>query len=166
MHVFISYAREDAVFADALCQSLNHNIPYWIDTKDIGVGGVWREEIREAIQASFAVIVIMTEASHRSEWVQAEIRYARQNHIPIIPILHSGPMWQAFEELNYIEMRATMFFDVPVPLYQTLQELRSRQENRLSRQHGFKNTMLGLVLLAAIMTITILMTLVWLRLLF
>lgn len=123
MHIFISYSRKDSEFANHLCELLNSDrLPYFIDKKDIKAGAVWRDDLKQAIHQSFAIIVIMTENSRKSDWVQKEIAYARERRLPIFPILRSGDVWSDFEDLNYLEMKDQKYLDLPDTLRDPLRE--------------------------------------------
>ncbi|MBS1787659.1 MAG: SUMF1/EgtB/PvdO family nonheme iron enzyme [Acidobacteria bacterium] len=86
--VFISYAFEEAEFANQLVADLQaKGLACWIDTDKIRAGDKWTPALSEAILNSYVVVVIATRKSLHSEWVQKEITWAITNKIPIIPFL-------------------------------------------------------------------------------
>ena len=88
-HIFISYSRDDAKFISLLEQELrdrSHHV--WLDTTDIQGGTDWEQEIEKAIENSYAIIVVVSKKSVKSEWVSKEIEIVKSNkkEITIIPI--------------------------------------------------------------------------------
>ena len=86
-HVFISYCREDRKFAKG-CQirlAENH-LTAWRDDSIPG-GEDWRSQIDNAIKEAFALIVVITPASKRSEYVTYEWAYAWGAGVKVIPLL-------------------------------------------------------------------------------
>lgn len=160
MHIFISYSRKDSQFADHLCELLNDDrLPYFIDKKDIKTGSVWREDLRVAVQRSFALIVIMTEASQKSDWVQKEIAYARERHIPIFPIVRSGGVWPKLEDLNCIEMTAAQYLELPDQLRDPLRERFNAFKKREARRTSFPFFYNKYVQVGAVITVALIMAL-------
>ncbi len=89
-HVFISYSREDTEYVALLVEELRENShDVWLDTSDISGGTNWAEEIEKAISSSYALIVIVSKDSKKSEWVKKEIELAKKANkkFPIIPVL-------------------------------------------------------------------------------
>ncbi len=86
--VFISYAFEEAEFANQLVAELNAaGIQCWLDTNKLRGGVKWQPALGQAILDSFALVVITTRKSLDSQWVQNEINFARTNAKPIIPLI-------------------------------------------------------------------------------
>lgn len=90
-HVFISYSRRDTDFVTLLVNELRDNShDVWMDTTDIRGGTEWANEIENAIDNCYAVIVITSVNSNKSEWVGREIQMAKtrgkKRKIPIIPL--------------------------------------------------------------------------------
>lgn len=87
-HILISYSHLDKIFAEALIQRIEATkFTSWIDSQDIRAGDNWSQEIDDAIEDSFAVIVIMTKSAKESEYVTYEWSYALGAKISVIPIL-------------------------------------------------------------------------------
>ena len=58
-HVFISYRRSDSAVVDDLIAALR-GYTCWRDTTAIAGGQVWREEIIRAIEAAYAMILVVS----------------------------------------------------------------------------------------------------------
>ncbi len=86
-HVFISYSRSNQDYANALCAWLNgHGVRTWIDQR-IARGAQWESEIYAQLDASAALLVLMSKAAQRSSWVEREVRRAIHCRIPVYPLL-------------------------------------------------------------------------------
>ena len=86
MHVFISYAREDRVYAARLANALDDaGIPHWIDVKALHPGQDWEREITLALKAATHVVLLLSSQSvSKRGFVQAEVKEAIQ-HLRRIP---------------------------------------------------------------------------------
>jgi hypothetical protein len=86
-HVFISYARGDRPYVDRLAQYLTDaGFGVWYD-RSLEPGSSFSDKIRAALEASDAVIVVLSPDSVASKWVLREISYADQRKIPLVPLL-------------------------------------------------------------------------------
>ena len=87
-HVFISYRRSDAAFVDDLLVSLS-GYACWRDTTGIAGGEGWEEKIASAINAAYAMILVVSADTEKSSQVLVEYRLAkaREPKLPIIPLL-------------------------------------------------------------------------------
>jgi uncharacterized protein YjbI with pentapeptide repeats len=71
--VFVSYSWNDTPLVDALCSEFeNHHIRYWRDRKDATAGRLDRQ-IDRAISLNPTVIVVLSQASVASPWVEFEV---------------------------------------------------------------------------------------------
>ncbi len=87
-HIFISYTRANADFANRLVADLRvAGHPCWIDTSDIEGGADWFKTIIEAIKNCSVFVIVVTRAALQSQWVRDEILCARDNGKKIIPLL-------------------------------------------------------------------------------
>lgn len=100
--VFISYAREDSGFADELeAKMAEGGFRPWRDKRDIRGGEHWREAIDKAIRESKALVLIMTPAAKRSEYVTYEWGFALGAKVPVIPIiLKKTTVHRRLQDLN------------------------------------------------------------------
>ena len=84
--VFISYSSRQKNIADAICHVLEeHNIKCWIAPRDIPVGEKYAAVITRAIKESKLVVLVFSELSAVSPWVESEINIAFSNRKPILP---------------------------------------------------------------------------------
>ncbi|MGH9835037.1 MAG: SUMF1/EgtB/PvdO family nonheme iron enzyme [Blastocatellia bacterium] len=89
--IFVSYAHQDAEFANQLIADLDANgHACWIDTSSIKGGDEWIITIAEGISASYAFVVIVTRSALDSRWVRDEILWARTENKPIIPLIREN----------------------------------------------------------------------------
>jgi CheY-like chemotaxis protein len=75
--VFISYSSKDRPFAEKLAAKLlDHGWQVWYDQWEIKVGDSIIERIEQGITSSSYLIILLSEASVTSKWVQEEIHAA------------------------------------------------------------------------------------------
>lgn len=86
---FISYSKLDGTqYAHELKDRVEMaGLPTWMDTKDIATGKEWREVIKNAIETSICVIVVLTPGALDSRWVNHEWSMAKGANKAVIPIL-------------------------------------------------------------------------------
>ncbi|WP_298502234.1 toll/interleukin-1 receptor domain-containing protein [uncultured Methanobrevibacter sp.] len=83
--VFISYSTKDKVVADAICHVLEENgIPCWIAPRNITSGKHYAEEISNAIKSTELVVLVFSENSQNSQFVQNEIKLAFSKNKTVI----------------------------------------------------------------------------------
>jgi len=64
MPIFISYSHTDGAFVDKLALKLvEHDAHVWVDTWELNVGDSILNRVREAIQASSALLILLSKAS-------------------------------------------------------------------------------------------------------
>jgi hypothetical protein len=113
--VFLSYAREDIVFAQKLCNDLRHNgISVWFDETELQVGENWKTTIREKISISkFFLALISSSSINKKGFVQKEIEQAISvqkdkyiDDIFILPIRIDDCKisYPEFSSINYVDM--------------------------------------------------------------
>lgn len=104
-HLFVSYSRRDAEYAQQLKEQMQHNgFEIWID-EAIEHGDQWFNEINEAIKTCAAFLVIMTPESEQSEWVHKEILLAKRYDKPIFPLLLSGNEFPILIDTQFADVR-------------------------------------------------------------
>ena len=90
---FISYSHEDRSFVEKLSADLERKgVKYWKDEKEIKVGDSIQSKIREGIDSSQYLCVVISKHSINSEWVKREVEIATVDEIEkkekkILPIL-------------------------------------------------------------------------------
>jgi carbon storage regulator CsrA len=76
---FLSYSRQDEEFATQLLKRLtNAGIDVWFDQAEMKGGRKAHEQIDGAIRKSDKLLLILSESSMTSQWVETEIRWARR----------------------------------------------------------------------------------------
>lgn len=95
-HIFISYAKKDTKQLAFRLKNILSNIPNmtaWMDDS-LKPGGSWAAQIEAEIDRSQYVVVLLSpdvnrvpQGKQRRSFVQNEILYAQQQHIPIIPVM-------------------------------------------------------------------------------
>ena len=82
--IFISHSRHDGEFARFLCARLDEaGLVPWIDVDNIPAGSTWPREIEKAVEASAAMVVVMSKTARQSEWVERETIHALDLGKPI-----------------------------------------------------------------------------------
>jgi TIR domain len=90
MQIFLSYAHDEtstALISRLKTQLRTSQIPAWVDFIDIKPGESWMASIDDAIRGSFALIIVLTPASSRSDYVTYEWSFALGAEIPVCPLL-------------------------------------------------------------------------------
>lgn len=86
--LFISYAREDAVFALRLAKDLRAaGVSIWIDQLDIDPGERWDDAIEQALNTCSRMLIVLSPASADNKNVKDEIAFALHEDKPIVPVL-------------------------------------------------------------------------------
>jgi hypothetical protein len=86
--IFISYSSVDKKVVDELCAKLTKiGIEYFRDEKDIDWGQSISDSVIDALRESIALLVIISPASLKSQWVPFETGNAIANKLPILPLL-------------------------------------------------------------------------------
>lgn len=89
--VFISYAHSDSSQVARLVKALKTiGVVGWQDKADMSGGEAVSSTLRNALKRANAVLVLLSPASLRSEWVQFEVGAAEALDKKIIPVLLSG----------------------------------------------------------------------------
>lgn len=76
---FISYSSHDQAFAARLhADLLAKNLRCWFAPEDLKIGDHFQERIEESIRVHDKVMIILSEASVESRWVEREVNAARE----------------------------------------------------------------------------------------
>ena len=85
--VFISHSSEDSKVAQDICTILERrNIKCWIAPRNVTPGKSFGEEIVDAIEETYATILILSENSNKSTYVRNEVERAVAKGKPIFPV--------------------------------------------------------------------------------
>ncbi len=110
-HIFISYVHEDGDFVDILSNKLKEaGFETWIDIA-LRAGEDWRAEIDQAIENSYALLVINTPQASTSPYVTYEWAFASGKGIKIIPIIlkpteNIHPRLKVLQHLDFKDRKA------------------------------------------------------------
>jgi uncharacterized protein YjbI with pentapeptide repeats len=76
--LFVSYSHEDSEFVDKIGDSLTKKgVRYWRDIHDMKAGRM-EKQIDRAISQNRTVLLVLSENSLKSDWVEHEVRTARE----------------------------------------------------------------------------------------
>ncbi len=85
--VFISYSQHDKELANQMVSRLRTDgFKVWIDHKRLEAGTRWMDEINNALEVSEYLVLLMSNDSLASKYVQHEYEYFVRNNKPIIPV--------------------------------------------------------------------------------
>jgi hypothetical protein len=129
--VFISYSYKDKFFVDWLVERLtNENISVWYDKYEIALGDSILKKLKEGIESSSVMIIVLSESSSTSTWVLHEynvaIYSAQMKGIRIIPILIGDVTFPRLSSFRYIDFSS----DKELALIELIQNIH-RFENEI-----------------------------------
>jgi HEAT repeat protein len=102
-YIFISYAREDEAFVTELNRKLRDSgIDIWQDIHNIRAGEKWAVEIDDALEGASLLLLVLSTASSRSEYVMYEWAFASGARIPVLPLRISGGKFHPRIEITQI----------------------------------------------------------------
>lgn len=112
-HIFISYSREDQIYARQLATYLQEQgFKVWIDDR-INFGDAWFREISKAIRTCGAFVVIMSPSAEASEWVHKEVligikREKELKYSMIFPLLLNGEEFDILIDRQFEDVRGAI----------------------------------------------------------
>ena len=100
--MFISYSRHDGEFVRPLVRALEaRGKDVWVDLDDIPKSADWHARVEHGIEASKAVVVVLSPSLAASQICGEEIRHAIEHNKRLIPILRTDvEPEQLYPELN------------------------------------------------------------------
>ncbi len=103
-HVFISYSRKDAAFAEDLRERVQAaNFEVWMDSI-LPAGFDWRQEIDAAIRESFVILVVVSPDSKVSEYVTYEWAFGLGLGVKVIPLMvQPTPLHPRLESVQHVD---------------------------------------------------------------
>lgn len=108
-HVFVSYSSKDREFVHSLMMRLIAiGIDVWFDKYEILAGENWSDAITNALNNAEAMLVIFSKNYVSSEYTQAELLYAHENDIKIVPVIY-GELEKS--ELKYL-FRLNQYYSI------------------------------------------------------
>lgn len=93
MKVFISYSSKDKIFAEKLSRDLlKLDLDVWLDKWEIKVGDSLISKISSGLSESDYLIIILSNNSILSEWVNRELNYSlleeiNNSQIKVLPVI-------------------------------------------------------------------------------
>jgi hypothetical protein len=103
--IFVSYDHRDGSYARKLAAALRQRgFQVWIDDR-LDPSTSWPRTLQEQLDASAAVIVLMTSGAYTRDWVQNELARAQAKGIPLFPLLLEGDVWLALQSTQYEDVR-------------------------------------------------------------
>jgi hypothetical protein len=104
-HAFVSYSRTDAAYVAQLIAWLADNgVAVWSDA-GIVYGSQWPAVVRDAVDQSGVVVVVMSPAAESSEWVDRELARAELKGLPVLPLLLAGDPLFRLGSTQYEDVR-------------------------------------------------------------
>lgn len=105
MQVFVSYKHENDSFIKQLKERiLAAGFDVWIDKDLLRAGEDWRQEIDNAIKASFCLVVVMSPGAFESQYVTYEWAYALGIGLRVLPVMVTATqMHPRMETIQYID---------------------------------------------------------------
>lgn len=86
-YVFISYSSKNQQIADAVLYLLiEEGVPCWMAPNDIPPGSKYAYVINQALENCACLLLLLTNASQESQYVEREVDLAISNRKPIIPM--------------------------------------------------------------------------------
>src|SRR6185437_7472585 len=124
--VFISHARVDARFADALERTLSFwCCRPWVDRQQLGGGQAWPLALQQAIEQSAGLVVVLTPNALRSPMVRREYLHALSRNLPVLLIRFRdvGPLPPELTGVPLLDFRGNVLTYGP-PFYMALADRR------------------------------------------
>lgn len=111
--VFISYSWKDKPIAEQVRRSIPNEFDVWIDEEQIKPGDSVSKVIVQGLDSSDYYIIIISENSNTSQWVQKEIATAfelsNKKKLSVVPLLLQGAEVPfEFKGLLYIDFRSSI----------------------------------------------------------
>lgn len=138
IQIFLSHNKRDREWGEWLLRSAAyHGIKPYLAEHDMKAGGVLASKIEKAIDDSLAVVVLITDNSINSAYVQQEVGYARKAKKLIIPVVQVGITGEHLGMLQGVEY-ISFDFDHPheghAQLTAAMRDLALRHAPRVGRE--------------------------------
>jgi uridine kinase len=124
--VFISYTHDDEDIARKLIDRLRATATLeWIDQSDIGTGEHVAAKIKESLKTASAMVVLLSERSLTSKWIQFELGAAISIGLPIVPVFvgkaprEGVPDW--LKQFTYVDTKDRHLADVVTELVKAIE---------------------------------------------
>ena len=128
-HIFISYSHKDSKYVEQLEKKLiEEGFNVWIDHR-IDYGTQWPKEIEKAVDTCDAYIVVMSENSANSIWVEREVIQAEKRNKPFFPLLLKGEVWFSLGNIQCVDVIGGAL--PPETFYRNLEKVIPRNKGRI-----------------------------------
>jgi hypothetical protein len=120
--VFVSHSAKDRDFVEREIVQLlhSHGIETWYSTDDIGAGVKWERSLREGLKSCDWFLVVLSNESVKSEWVEAEVHWALDERKGRIIPVRIDDCDEADLHLKLRQIQAVDFSDDRAPAQQKL----------------------------------------------
>jgi len=126
-HIFISYSYQDKDYVHQLQEDLlKQDFNVWIDDH-IDYSTRSPKILQDQLDDCDAFILIVSENSLESEWVQKEVTYAKRIGKPFFPLLINGGAWLSIESTQSVDVTNKEL--LPEEFYERLARVTSRNEH-------------------------------------
>jgi len=130
--VFISYASEDKIVADAVCAMLeSHAVRCWIAPRDVLPGMAYGEAIIDAIRGCRIMVLVFSSKSNASPHIPKEIERAVSAGVAVIPFRIEDV--RPGKSLDYFIGSVHWLDALTLPLEQHIERLVQNVQTLLSR---------------------------------
>lgn len=135
--IFISYSRRDAALVGAFADGLKeHNFEVFMDVDSISPGADFAQAILARLSQASAVVVFVSNASLKSDFIRNEIAAAEAQDSPIVPVLLE-PLEAIDQSLIPHSIRTRQFLVVrPERLREAVDQLSQALTSLLKRTSG------------------------------
>lgn len=133
LHFFLSYSREDELFARRLRAALQkQGLVVWADTAELTPHA---HTPQRALGCSYGVLLVASPAARDSSLVQGELALAQSLELPIVPVWSSGKSWArsvpaAASQATKFDLRATKYRTHIKALVRRLKEIEAARKPR------------------------------------
>jgi uncharacterized protein YjbI with pentapeptide repeats len=111
--VFISYSHQDGVFVDRIATELDtRGVRYWRDTKHATSGRI-DEVIDRGLRLNEVLLLVLSESSLASRWVEMELTYALNRGLKLCPVALDSS-WKSARRLSadlIVQLKKYMILD-------------------------------------------------------
>ena len=106
-HIFISYSTKDVEYAEQLVNALlREGFNPWVDKKGLVAGTRWQSRLQKQIKGCNAYILILSQNSRSSVWVEDELITAKNWNKPIFPLLlEDTELFLGIQTVQYEDVR-------------------------------------------------------------
>jgi hypothetical protein len=137
-HIFICYDPADTAVMQRIRDNLQRvGLKIWAGDAIEPGSDQWRKQVPNAVRNAAVVVVLMSPAANRSEWVERELDLAKSVGVEILPLMVSGEVHQALlpalAEMEYIDLRADYEANI-IQVIRLCYEYRQQEDSRTTTE--------------------------------